>query len=87
MKANYTERLNEYDGQIMTINEFTDSVACGGYTDYDGYGYPVKNGMVDRKRNIYPSLVGTGKEMKSWCPKHVDSDLPEDATHIIWFNK
>lgn len=56
---------------LMTTLEFK-HFATYGATDYDGFGYPVRDGMEDTSIRIYPS------ELKK---------IPNDATHISWYNK
>jgi hypothetical protein len=64
--------VDAYDfGDVMTVPEFLDNVEAGGFIDYDGSGYPMKDGKV-ALHPIYPSIV------------HL---IPRDATHIIWFNR
>lgn len=67
----YTRPLHEY-GDLMTVREFIDACQQGGFIDDDGYGYPVKDGMMDPSSPIYPSLV---------------KRIPTDATHVHWFNR
>ena len=60
-------------GDYMTVQEFRESVECGAFIDYDGYGYAVARGdIADTSEQILPSTV---------------ERIPEEATHIIWFNK
>jgi len=56
----------------MTVAEFRIYVRSGAFIDYDGYGYPVKDEMMNNSLPILPSKV---------------DDIPSDATHIIWFNR
>jgi hypothetical protein len=58
-------------GDLMTVNDFRQDVRAGGFIDYDGFGHPAKL-MVDNSTHIYPSQVDA---------------IPDDATHIVWFNK
>ena len=63
-------------GDLMTIEEFRESVASGLFMDDDGHGYAVKDGM-ERINDwladaIYPSMLDR---------------IPEDATHIAWYGK
>lgn len=76
-KAIYEKRLDEDNGDVMTIEEFKGMVACGGITDYDGHGHPMKDGLEDHGWYLYPSNVD---------PEDGDG-IPEDATHIAWYNK
>lgn len=49
----------------------------GSFIDYDGDGLPVRDGMADRKWTLTPSVVR----------KFGRSAMPDDATHVIWFNR
>jgi len=61
-----------YDfGDLMTVEEFKEAVKLGSFTDYDGCGQPCRNGMMSIMV-IMPSTI---------------EEIPEDATHIQWFNK
>lgn len=58
-------------GDLMTREEWLNAVETGFFIDYDGMGSPVKD----------------GKMMSGWVfPSQADM-LPEDATHVVWFNK
>ena len=72
--ATYNKPLSEYEyGDIFTVEEFKELVKEGMFIDYDGSGIPAKlEGVVDDSINIYPSRL---------------DKIPEDATHVIWFNK
>lgn len=59
------------DNHVMTVEEFRESVEDGMFIDYDGFGYAARNGM-SANDPIYPSEV---------------DKIPEDATHIVWFNR
>lgn len=67
----YTEQIPKY-GDLMTIQDFIENCEWGGLMDCDGYGYPVKNNLMNDQLNIYPSQRIL---------------IPKDATHIMWFNK
>lgn len=60
------------EDDVYTVEGFRNIVGFGGFIDYDGFGYPVKNGLSDEKICIYPSRL---------------KDIPDDATHIVWFNR
>jgi len=62
----------QYGDDVYTVDEFKKIVALGGFTDYDGHGYAVKNNKADMTTVISPSKI------------HL---LPDDATHIVWFNR
>ena len=81
--ANYTSEVKftetgrygcgpEEEDDVYTIDEFKSCVHSGAFIDYDGFGYPVKDKKADPKITIVPSCLET---------------IPEDATHIIWFNR
>jgi hypothetical protein len=70
--ANYNKLADSRD-HIMTVDEFKSDVKNGYLINYDGFGYPMKEGTgVDDKIVIQPSNI---------------SDIPQDATHIVWFNR
>lgn len=65
--------LKDYDyGDLMTVEEFKANVESGGFIDYDGMGHAVRGDEVDESFYVYPSEV---------------DKIPEDATHILWFNR
>lgn len=56
---------------VMTKEDFIQQVSENGmFTEYDGTGYPAKDGLMDRNQFVFPL-----------------SRIPEDATHVVWFNK
>lgn len=67
----YNHKLPPY-GEVMTIGQFREQVEDRSLMDYDGHGYPVFDQMMDRSVLIQPSTV---------------NEIPDDATHIIWFNR
>lgn len=71
--TNYNRELPDF-GDLFTIEEFEEMVSYGALNDYDGVGKPVKDELYDWNHDIYPSDV-------------VDKLIPEEATHILWFNK
>lgn len=58
---------------LMTIQEFIDSVKDGLFNDDDGHGR-YANGLLMSPEMIYPSDVVKGVVLEGW-------------THIAWFNK
>lgn len=58
-------------GDLMTVEDFKQSAECRALINYDGHGAVVKDGKM-AKWIIYPSIA------------HL---IPEDATHVMWFNK
>ena len=69
----YDVKLNLDDEHscVMTISEFIDCCRVSAFTDDDGYGYPVRDNLVDRTTLISPSDL---------------TRIPKDATHIDWIN-
>lgn len=68
--AHYTEPID--GGDLFSISEFKRDVNSHCLIDDDGYGHPVKDGMMDPSIDVYPSEV---------------SRIPSDATHIVWYNR
>jgi len=62
----------EDEDEVYTVQEFKELVENGALIDYDGYGYAVKNGKANPNIQIWPSEI---------------EDIPEDATHIVWYNR
>lgn len=77
-KVKFT-KTNQYgcgpdkEDDVYTVKEFRGQVESGGFIDYDGFGYPVKDGFANESITIKPSTL--------------EEDLPIDATHIVWFNR
>jgi len=63
----------ESEDDVYTVEEFLEHVDEYNFVDYDGHGYPVKDGLADETICILPS--------------EARRTIPKDATHIIWFNK
>jgi hypothetical protein len=57
---------------VYTVEGFKEFCEDGAFIDYDGFGHPVKNDLADFSIEIKPSRV---------------SDIPDDATHIVWYNR
>jgi hypothetical protein len=62
----------EDEDDVYTVEEFKHRCERRSFVDYDGFGHPVKDGKADESIFIYPSKV---------------SEIPSDATHIVWFNR
>lgn len=67
----YEQDILDY-GDVMTVDEFKDCCDCGGFIDYDGFGYLVKDGKMNDEIEICPSK------------RHL---IPKSATHICWLNR
>lgn len=57
---------------VYTVAEFRECCDCGAFIDYDGFGQPIKNNMINTAITVIPSKV---------------NEIPEDATHIVWYNR
>lgn len=71
-KTNRYGRGPKDEDDVYTIEEFRQNVQNGSFIDYDGFGYPVKNGKADESIFVKPSEL---------------DQIPTDATHIVWYNK
>ncbi len=76
-KVNFTSTNNygcgpDNEDDVYTVEEFKQCCEDGAFRDYDGHGYPVKDNKACESIIVKPSRV---------------NKIPEDATHIIWFNK
>jgi hypothetical protein len=67
----YTEPPDE-DADIYTVEQFRRMCSGGSFIDYDGFGSPMKDGLVDESVTIKPSRL---------------ENIPADATHIDWYNR
>lgn len=70
-EGQYTEKYSRL-GQIYSIKAFRQFVSQGTFIDYDGYGNPMKDKMINPSIKIYPSSI---------------NEIPSDATHICWYNR
>lgn len=66
------EDLPDY-GDVMSLNDFIESVKDGGFIDYDGSGTYVRDGKISNI-SIHPSDVD-------------NNSVRKDFDTIIWFNK
>jgi len=69
--SNYTTAPDKL-ATIIKIDKFIKSCEGGYFIDYDGFGYPMKDGLTDETIVIKPSEL---------------EKIPKDATHIIWYNR
>jgi hypothetical protein len=60
------------EDDLYTVQEFRQLCQSRALIDYDGHGYPVKNGLSDRDVRVLPSQLDL---------------IPSDATHIVWYNR
>ena len=69
------ECMTEIDGRIgdlLTVDEFKGAVECNGFIDYDGHGDMLVDGVFLEESSISPSEA---------------HKIPENVTHILWYNK
>lgn len=80
---NYTDPVNftktgqygcgpDDEDDVYTIEEFKNLCEHKMFIDYDGFGYPVREKRADKKIIVKPSQI---------------TNIPHDATHVVWFNK
>ena len=70
-ECNFSYDIPEY-GDIFTVASFIELCEMGMFTDWDGYGYPVKDNKMDAQRTIVPTTI---------------HEVKYQATHIVWFNR
>jgi hypothetical protein len=76
----YNEKIPNY-GDVFTKKEFIRH--CGGmFTDYDGHGHPA----IIPKNTKSPFVKGRVNGRIVVKPSRV-KEIPEEATHVVWFNK
>ena len=61
------------EDDVYTVEEFLSHCEQRSFIDYDGFGHPVKDGLADEDIWVYPSRAR--------------ETIPDDATHIVWFNR
>ena len=66
------DELSDY-GDVMPLTAFIECVKDGGFIDYDGFGYYVRDGK-ESDIMIHPSDIKRGNVRK-------------DFDTIIWFNR
>lgn len=71
IKSQYNKSLPEY-GDLYLVKKFRQWCGDSQLIDYDGDGHPVKDGLMNSKILIKPSKY---------------EEIPEDATHLMWFNR
>ena len=71
----YTEKVNPKAGDLVTVQEYRDLADSGAIMNSDGFGRAVKDGMEDDRYEV---------ELR---PRKHGADIPQDATHVMWYNK
>lgn len=74
MAEHVFDELNEDYGDLMTAEEFIDTVEVGGFIPYDGDGY-------------WSNGTHHSHELSVWDDNNKLSKRPQGATHVIWFNR
>lgn len=71
----YNDEIDHYldEESIIPIESFMNTCKWGGFIDYDGHGHPVKDGKMNGSIWVKPS--------------NRFSSIPDDATHIAWYNR
>lgn len=67
----YSEKIPDY-ADVLTVGEYRDACKSHSFIDYDGHGHPIKDGMMAGEVLLKPSKV---------------RELPQDCTHVAWFNR
>lgn len=64
-----------YDGNgtLIPRDHYLRNCERGGFIDYDGYGSPVDSECYVLGDDCIPSNKG--------------SDLPDECTHVVWYNR
>lgn len=68
----YLEVIDPDLGYVFELQDYLDAVKEGLLVDYDGFGHPARGGMMNNRWYIKPSKL---------------EQIPEDATHIVWYNR
>ncbi len=71
--------IDGHIGHLMTVEEFKEACYQGLFIDYDGMGDLVKDGKIVTKRNQ--------DNHPQWITPSTRLTIPEDVTHILWYNK
>ncbi len=66
------EGVRKHD-DVLSVKKYLKQVAEGSLIDYDGHGNPSDGKTKDVSVCIRPSMAG--------------SDIPQWASHIVWYNK
>ena len=73
--------IDGYTGDLMTVSEFKEACEEGYLIDNDGMGDLVKDGKIVTPEpdtwDIFPNWI---------YPSQCDT-IPDNVTHILWYNK
>ncbi len=70
-ETDYNEDIPNY-GDVFTVKEFRELCTSHMFVDYDGHGHPARQQKMAREFRVKPSKA---------------RQIPNDATHVVWFNK
>lgn len=79
--SDYCTIIEPHEGELMAVPRYLSAVKARALTDYDGFGYAAKDGMM---ADFAASLPHSELEIK---PSQGSKRIPEDATHIVWYNR
>jgi hypothetical protein len=69
----FTEKIPAY-ASLMALEEWVANITPGGgFTDYDGFGHPAKEGLMAGDVLLLPSRG--------------EKNVPSGTTHVVWFNR
>lgn len=73
-------------GTLMTVEDFAECVKTGGFIDYDGWGNLA---IVDKcsSLTVTPSSFKKGKCFTAIFEHRDQIDIPDWATHVVWYNR
>ncbi len=78
-----TKMKVEPDADLMTVADFRQHVACGGFSDDDGFGVAAK--LVDDTTPVTEVMADDHPDL--WVYPSAVAFIPEWATHIVWYNR
>lgn len=70
--------VDDSNGKLMTVEEFKNNCESGCLIDYDGMGDLVKDGEI-----VTPTEDGWPR----WIVPSKRDEIPEDVTHVLWYNR
>jgi len=80
-----TEPIKGDDSEdIMTLEEFKECCQGGLFIDSDGTGVFATN---THKVKIHCNMPWDVKDYNAYPSSVVAGDIPERATHVVWYNK
>lgn len=79
--AKYTKPIDPKLGDVMTVEEYLECVDDGGFIDDDGMGDVARDGLIAEPE------AGEDGWPKWLRPSDRDLFIPEDATHVVWYNR